>query len=82
MLFHICQHCDGFFSALENEAPEITGDSQVNAEVRKPVEIKFNATDDGQYTYKILQQPLGFSFNNTTGIATWTPPDASVANIR
>ncbi|XP_078334851.1 uncharacterized protein LOC111121476 isoform X3 [Crassostrea virginica] len=66
---------------LENEAPEITGDSQVNAEVRKPVEIKFNATDDGQYTYKILQQPLGFSFNNTTGIATWTPPDASVANI-
>lgn len=54
----------------------------MNAEVRKPVEIKFNATDDGQYTYKILQQPLGFSFNNTTGIATWTPPDASVANIR
>lgn len=46
------------------------------------MELKFNASDDGTYSYKIIQQPLGFTFDNATGIATWIPQDTGVTNIR
>uniref|UniRef100_A0A8W8N521 Fibrillin-1 n=1 Tax=Magallana gigas TaxID=29159 RepID=A0A8W8N521_MAGGI len=68
-------------ATLENESPQISGDSQINAQVNRSVELKFNATDDGTFVYRIIQQPPGFSFNNNSGIARWTPQDDSVTNI-
>lgn len=46
------------------------------------MELKFNASDDGTYSYKIIQQPPGFTFNNATGTAIWIPQDTDVTNIR
>lgn len=69
-------------SFLENEIPQISGDSQIKAKFNESVELKFNASDDGTYSYKIVQQPLGFTFDNATGIATWIPQDTGVTNIR
>ncbi|XP_061188930.1 uncharacterized protein LOC133197100 [Saccostrea echinata] len=68
-------------ASLENEIPNIEGDTEIQALVNKSVEIKFNASDDGTYTYEVLKKPPGFSFNNLTGIATWTPQDTNIANI-
>lgn len=46
------------------------------------MELQFNASDDGTYSYKIIQQPLGFTFDNATGKAIWIPQDTDVTNIR
>ena len=44
--------------------------------VNKPVQIKFNASNDGSLTYQVLdQRDSGFDFNNNSGVATWTPTD-------
>lgn len=70
---------------LENETPfiELEGDGQILVEVNKSVELKFNASDDEAFSYQVLQQPsTGFSFNDSNGVAIWTPPDSSVVNIR
>ena len=53
------------------------------ATVNQPVQIKFNASDDGSFTYQVLDQPdSGFDFNNNSGVATWTPTDTNIVNIR
>lgn len=70
---------------LENETPfiELEGDGHILVEVNKSVELKFNASDDEAFSYQVLQQPsTGFSFNDSNGVAIWTPPDSSVVNIR
>jgi hypothetical protein len=69
----------------DNETPfiELEGEEQILAEVNKSMELKFNASDDGTFSYQVLQQPTtGFSFNESNGVAMWTPTDTSVVNIR
>lgn len=53
------------------------------ATVNQPIELKFNASDDGTFVYQVLDQPgTGFSFDGSSGVATWTPTDTNVVNIR
>lgn len=53
------------------------------ATVNQPIQLKFNASDDGTFVYQVLDQPgSGFSFNGSSGVATWTPADTNVVNIR
>ncbi|XP_062601606.1 uncharacterized protein LOC134263292 [Saccostrea cucullata] len=60
---------------IENETPQISGNTTINVEVDKEVELTFNASDDGKMkpTYKLLKQPDNFSFDDETGIARWIP---------
>lgn len=48
------------------------------------MEIRFNASDDGKENpaYRVLKQPDNFIFDNETGIARWTPKNASLSEIR
>ncbi|XP_048727704.2 mucin-4-like isoform X2 [Ostrea edulis] len=67
---------------IENQPPFIDGEEVIHAEVNKTVQIQFNASDDKGYTYQVLNQPpTGFSFDNITGVATWTPNDSNNAQI-
>lgn len=53
------------------------------ATVNQPIQLKFNASDDGTFVYQVLDQPgSGFSFDGSSGVATWTPTDTNVVNIR
>lgn len=53
------------------------------ATVNQPIQLKFNASDDGTFVYQVLDQPgTGFSFDGSSGVATWTPTDTNVVNIR
>ncbi|XP_048727710.2 uncharacterized protein LOC125645867 [Ostrea edulis] len=67
---------------IENQPPFIDGEEVIHVEVNKTVQIQFNASDDKGYTYQVLNQPpTGFSFDNITGVATWTPNDSNNAQI-
>ncbi|XP_062615400.1 fibrillin-1-like [Saccostrea cucullata] len=67
---------------IENQPPFIDGDEVIHAEVNKSVRISFNASDDKSYTYQVLKQPsTGFSFDNVTGIASWTPSNTDFTSI-
>ncbi|XP_052696969.1 uncharacterized protein LOC128175386 isoform X6 [Crassostrea angulata] len=67
---------------IENEPPFIDGDEVIHVEVNKTARIRFNASDDKGFTYRILEQPnVGFTFNNETGVALWTPVDTIATSI-
>ncbi|XP_062609556.1 uncharacterized protein LOC134271356 [Saccostrea cucullata] len=68
---------------VENEIPSIHGNTTINAEVNNELTLRFNASDDGKERpmFKVLKQPEGFSFNTTTGVATWTPLNTNVSEI-
>nr|XP_022292249.1 mucin-4-like isoform X6 [Crassostrea virginica] len=71
-------------AAADNETPNIQldGEGPIVATVNQPVQIKFNASDDGSFTYQVLDQPdSGFDFNNNSGVAIWTPTDTNIVNI-
>lgn len=73
----------GCFFIVENEPPFIDGDEVIHVEVNKTARIRFNASDDKGFTYRILEQPnVGFTFNNETGVALWTPVDTIATSIR
>ena len=68
---------------LENETPNIRGDTIIEAQVNVSVQMKFNISDDGKVEYKVLQKPnKNFVFDNLTGSATWTPYDTNITTIR
>lgn len=76
---------DWHFSLFtENESPRITGNDSINVEVGKTVYMQFNASDDSNKLpkYNVLKQPESFTLNNTTGIASWTPNDINVTELR
>lgn len=52
--------------------------------MNKTVYMQFNASDDSTIKpeYRILKYPDGFELNNTTGLATWTPKNTNVSEIR
>lgn len=52
--------------------------------MNKTVYMQFNASDDRTIKpeYRILKYPDGFKLNNTTGLATWTPKNTNVSEIR
>ncbi|XP_055997522.1 uncharacterized protein LOC125648181 [Ostrea edulis] len=70
-------------AVIENESPQISGNTTVYVVVNKEVEIRFNASDDGKENpaYRVLKQPDNFIFDNETGIARWTPKNASLSEI-
>lgn len=49
-----------------------------------PVYMQFKASDDSDKKplFKILKQPLGFTLNETIGMATWIPNNTDVSEIR
>lgn len=69
---------------LENETPQISGNTTINVQVNQTAEIRFNISDDGQADplYVILKKPDNFVLDNQTGIATWTPTNDSVSEIQ
>lgn len=72
------------YISLENETPQISGNTTINVQVNQTAEIRFNISDDGQADplYVILKQPDNFVLDNQTGIATWTPTNDSVSEIQ
>uniref|UniRef100_A0A8W8NDF3 Fibrillin-1 n=1 Tax=Magallana gigas TaxID=29159 RepID=A0A8W8NDF3_MAGGI len=71
-------------AAADNETPniELQGDGPIVATVNQPIQLKFNASDDGTFVYQVLDQPgTGFAFDGSSGVATWTPTDTNVVNI-
>ncbi|XP_048727085.2 uncharacterized protein LOC125645542 [Ostrea edulis] len=70
-------------SIIENESPEISGNTTVYVVVNKEVEMRFNVSDDGEThpAYIILKQPDNFLLDDETGVARWTPQNASVSEI-
>lgn len=72
------------FFFKENESPTIAGNTSINVEMNKTVYMQFNASDDSTIKpeYRILKYPDGFKLNNTTGLATWTPKNTNVSEIR
>lgn len=68
----------------ENESPQISGNTTINAHVNKTIKFKFEISDDGKTgpRYVILKQPDHFDLDNQTGIATWTPINNNVSEIR
>uniref|UniRef100_A0A8W8MTE0 Uncharacterized protein n=2 Tax=Magallana gigas TaxID=29159 RepID=A0A8W8MTE0_MAGGI len=68
---------------LENESPQISGNTTINAHVNKTVKFKFEISDDGKTSprYVVLKQPDHFVLDNRTGIATWTPINDDVSEI-
>lgn len=69
---------------IENESPSIAGNTSINVEMNKTVYMQFNASDDSTMTpeYRILKYPIGFELNHTTGLATWTPKNTNISEIR
>lgn len=53
-------------------------------EVNKTVYMQFNASDDNTIKpeYRVLKYPDGFELNQTTGLATWTPNNSNISEIR
>lgn len=81
-MHHINEFLRGFF-IVENEPPFIDGDEVIHVEVNRTARIRFNASDDKGFTYQILEQPnIGFTFDNETGVALWTPVDTNATSIR
>ncbi|XP_061188887.1 uncharacterized protein LOC133197060 [Saccostrea echinata] len=70
-------------AVIENETPQISGNTTINVEINKEVDLMFNVSDDGNQrpVYKILHQPRNFFFDNKTGIAKWTPTTDNMAGI-
>jgi uncharacterized protein (DUF736 family) len=68
----------------ENETPRISGNNTVHVTVNRKVEIRFNSSDDGDDApkYSVLKQPDNFDLDDETGVATWTPQNANVSEIR
>ncbi|XP_061189287.1 uncharacterized protein LOC133197327 [Saccostrea echinata] len=68
---------------IENKTPQISGNTTINVEVNKEIELIFNASDDGKErpTYKLLKQPDNFVFDDETGIARWIPRNTNVSEI-
>lgn len=52
--------------------------------MNKTVYMQFNASDDSTIKpeYRIFKYPDGFKLNNITGLATWTPKNTNVSEIR
>lgn len=72
------------YTFTENESPQISGNTTINAHVNKTVKFKFEISDDGKTgpRYVILKQPDHFVLDNQTGIATWTPNNDKISEIR
>lgn len=72
------------YTFTENESPQISGNTTINAHVNKTVKFKFEISDDGKTgpRYVILKQPDHFVLDNQTGIATWTPNNDEISEIR
>lgn len=69
---------------VENDSPSIAGNTSINVEMNKTVYMQFNASDDSTMTpeYRILKYPNGFELNHTTCLATWTPKNTNISEIR
>ena len=73
------------FHLLANSAPTITGPKIINAVIGQPATLIFNATDDqtDPPSFVLVQQPAtGFTFDNSTGTAVWSPSDTTPVAIR
>ncbi|XP_055997519.1 uncharacterized protein LOC125645547 isoform X2 [Ostrea edulis] len=70
-------------AVIENETPQISGNTTLHVVVNKEVEMRFNVSDDGEETptYRVLKQPDNFLLDDETGIARWTPQNASISEI-
>ncbi|XP_062579175.1 uncharacterized protein LOC134241103 [Saccostrea cucullata] len=68
-------------SIIENETPQLSGNTTIHVEVNKEAKLIFNASDDGinKPKLKLQKQPANFTLNNIT--ATWTPSNFSAAEI-
>ncbi|XP_062579994.1 protein eyes shut homolog, partial [Saccostrea cucullata] len=68
---------------IENETPRISGNTSVQVEVGKVVELWFNASDDSKEMpkYNILKSPEDFYLNTTSGEAMWTPKSTNISEI-
>lgn len=76
------QKLDNFF--IENETPQISGNTTLYVEANKEVELKFNVSDDGKEkpTLKLLKKPDNFYLDHEANIARWTPQQSSIPEIR
>lgn len=72
------------YTFTENESPQISGNTTINVHVNKTVKFKFEISDDGKTSprYVVLKKPDHFVLDNRTGIATWTPINDDVSEIR
>ncbi|XP_055997524.1 uncharacterized protein LOC125645548 [Ostrea edulis] len=80
---HKEQNSKSDVAVIENESPQISGNTKVHVIVNKEIEMRFNVSDDGEENpvYRVLKQPDSFLFDDETGIARWTPQNASVSEI-
>lgn len=69
---------------IENETPQISGNTTLYVEANKEVELKFNVSDDGKEkpTLKLLKKPDNFYLDDEANIARWTPQQSSIPEIR
>lgn len=81
-MFNIETKTDNFF--IENETPQISGNTTLYVEANKEVELKFNVSDDGKEkpTLKLLKKPDNFYLDDEANIARWTPQQSSIPEIR
>lgn len=72
------------FFVIENETPQISGNTTLYVEANKEVELKFNVSDDGKGkpTLKLLKKPDYFYLDDETNTARWTPKQSSIPEIR
>ena len=65
--------------------PDISGTEIVYAKLNEAVQLTYNATDDGTYSFVFLDQPAtDFAVNYSSGqaVVTWTPQSTDEVNIR
>lgn len=69
---------------VENETPQISGNTTLHVEANKKVKLKFNVSDDDEEkpTLKLLKKPDEFYLDDETNTAIWTPRQSSIPEIR
>ncbi|KAK3103621.1 hypothetical protein FSP39_020595 [Pinctada imbricata] len=71
-------------ASLSNASPDLTGNETIYVRVNETVQLSYNASDDGTYSYVFLQTPSSnFHIDTSSGQAliTWTPTDTNAVNI-